>query len=118
ESDLGHLPESLDEGRVGSLDLVQEWIRERVVELERDAKEERPRNEDEKVAVLEEGKRVQPKRITHAEARASGLRGRVRQRERVCGHHDRRAGGKPHRKNERVSVKYLAYQNPRHDPPN
>jgi hypothetical protein len=35
EADLRHLAERLDERRLGRLDLVQEEIRERVVELER-----------------------------------------------------------------------------------
>src|SRR5687767_236531 len=41
ERDLGHLPERLDEGRVGRADLVEKKVREGVVELQRNAEEER-----------------------------------------------------------------------------
>ena len=96
----------------GRLDLVQEWIRERVVELERNAEQERSRDEDEEIAVLEQRERVEAERVAHAEARAGRFRRRVRQRERVDRHDDRRAGGESHRQHQRVGVKHLPDEMP------
>ena len=46
EEDLGHLAERHLAGRVAHVELVQERIRERVVELQRDADQERAEHED------------------------------------------------------------------------
>ena len=49
EDDLAHLAERLDERRLGRADLVQEGVRERVVELERHAEQERSDDEHREV---------------------------------------------------------------------
>jgi hypothetical protein len=61
--DLAHLPERLDERRLGRADLVEEEIGERVVELQRDAEQERADDEDQR---------------SRGPSAASGRRGRAR----------------------------------------
>ena len=116
EEEFRHLPERLNERRLRNLDLVEERIRERVVELQRNAEQERADDEDQEVAVAEQLKRVEAERVAHVERRARRFGRRVRQRERVGRHDDRRAGRDLHRQHERVGVKHFADDDARDDP--
>src|SRR5690349_982080 len=55
EKDLRHLAKSLNERRIWRLHFIQQWIGEGVVELERDAEQERTGHEDEEVSILQQG---------------------------------------------------------------
>ena len=91
EEHLGHLSERLNERRVRRFDFVQERVRERVIELQRNAEEKRPQNEDREVAIREQMKRVEAQCVADTERRASGFRRSMRKCERVQAEDDRRA---------------------------
>ena len=59
EEDLAHLPHRHLACRTGHPDLVEEGVGEGVVELQRDAEQERPDHEDGERAVLEQRQRVE-----------------------------------------------------------
>ena len=116
EDDLAHLPEGLDERRLRRTDLVQEGIRERVVELQWDAEQERAQREDQEIAMPEQLQRVESERITHAERTPGGLRRCGRQREGKQTERDRRARRDLHRQCLRVRLQHLPHHHPRDDP--
>ena len=98
EADLGHLAEGHLAGRLGHPDLVEVQVGEGVVELERDAEEERADHEGGEGAVLEQRQRVEAQDVAHAERLAGGVGRRVRQQKAEEPEHHGGAGGQLHRR--------------------
>ena len=86
EHDLGHLAERHLPRRVGHAELVEERIGERVVELQRNADEERTEHEDRERSILLNCERIEPEHVANAHApRCLGRR--VRQHQTKDGKH-------------------------------
>ena len=116
ESDLRHLSERLDERRLGRADLVQKGVGERVVELERNAEQERADDEDEEGAVAQQLERIEAQRVACTERRARRLGRRVRQRQRVQPEQHGPDRRHPHRQDQRIGVQDPANHDAGHDP--
>ena len=85
-------------------DLVQERVRERVVELQRDADEERPEHEDRERPVLHQLQRVEAEDVAHRDRVPQLGRRRVRQREREEPERQRRARRQPELQRQRLGT--------------
>ncbi len=97
EEHLGHLPHGHLAGGVDDPRLVQECVREVVVEREGDADEQRAEDEDREGAVLHELEGVEAQDVTGPHRASEGLRRGVGQEEGVDAQERGRRGGHPQR---------------------
>jgi hypothetical protein len=81
EADLAHLAQRHLAGGLGPARLVEEEVGEGVIELERDAEQERADHERREGAVLHEAQRIEPEHVADAQGLAGRMRRGVRQQE-------------------------------------
>ena len=103
EHDLRHLPHGHLPRRVGDADGVQKRIRERVIELQRDADQERSDDEHRERSILHQLQRVEPEHLAHADA-PGRLRRRVRQQQAEHRERDRSRRSQLHRPSRRFDA--------------
>ena len=124
EENLGHLAERHLPRRVGHAQLVQEWVRERVVELQRDADQERTEHEHRERAFAEQLQRVEAEDadnrglafVASGSSRTPAFeRRRVRQGQTEHAEQDRCAAGNPQRHGGRFEPE-RADREPRDNP--
>jgi hypothetical protein len=115
EADFRHLAEGHLAGRLRQADLVEEEIGEGIVELERNAEQERPDHEGGEGAVLEERQRVEAQHVTHAQWLAAGMGRGVGQEETEEPHHNRGPGCQVHGHGGGLQAQPPHHQ-PGHDP--
>ena len=115
EADLAHLAQRHLARGLGPTRLVQEEVGEGVVELERNAEQERPDDERREGAVLHEAQGIEPEHVADAERLAGRVRRRVRQQEREESQRHRCAGGDAHGDGGRLEGQRPNHES-RHDP--
>jgi hypothetical protein len=89
EAELRHLPEAHFARGLAESDLIQEEVREGVVELQRDAEQKRSDDERRERPVAYEPERVEPQHVAYPQRLPRGMRWRVRQHQRVEPEQDR-----------------------------
>ena len=95
--------------------LVEERVRERVIELQRDADQERPEHEDGERPLAQQLQRVEPEDVGERARRRCSLRRRVRQHQAEQPEHDRACGGHSQRHRRRLEAE-RADEEPGDDP--
>ncbi len=115
EEDFGHLAERHLAGRVGDVQLVQKQIGERVIELQRDADQERAEDEDRERALAQQLERVEAEDGADRHLAFLRDRRRVRQGETEQPEHHRSGGRNLQRPCGRLEAERPDEQ-ARHDP--
>ena len=114
EDELRHLPERHLSRGVGHANRVQKRVRKRVIELQRNANEERAEHEHRERPVFHQLQRVETKHVGHAHS-PGRLGRRMGQEQTEHRQRDRSRGSQLHRPSRRFNA-HRADDNPGHDP--